>query len=158
MKRHAYGKSSREKLKGVHPDLVKFAEMLLDMSGYDLGISEGVRTLERQQELYAQGRTKPGCIVTNVDGIKYKSNHQIQSDGYGHALDIFVYNENGRVDYRNTTMNYIGALGKMISFCYFNGNIQWGGDWTSPVDKPHWELILNNPKKPPLTKNKLSKI
>jgi glutamine phosphoribosylpyrophosphate amidotransferase len=39
-------------------------------------IIQTLRDSEYQSSLYAQGRTKPGNIVTNADGIKKKSNHQ----------------------------------------------------------------------------------
>ena len=53
-------------------------------------ISQGVRTAEYQNSLYQQGRTIPGKILTNADGYKIKSNHQVKSDGLGHAVDIAI--------------------------------------------------------------------
>lgn len=148
MLKYKFGKSSLKKLEGVHPKLVEFARILLACSDYDLGISEGVRTLETQKEYYAKGRTKPGNIITNVDGINKKSKHQIQTDGYSHAVDIFSYNENGKVDYSDKYMDYVGKIGKKISYMYFDGLIHWGGDFKSLTDKPHWEY---NPNNAPLT-------
>jgi hypothetical protein len=42
----------------------------------------------QQQALYAQGRYKPGKIVTNCDGLIKVSNHQPKDDGYGYAVDV----------------------------------------------------------------------
>ena len=55
--------------------------------GFPMRVTEGLRTIARQQTLYAQGRTSPGKIVTNCDGVSKKSRHQAASDGLGHAVD-----------------------------------------------------------------------
>lgn len=80
---------TRNNLKGVHENLVMVVSYALAISEVDFFVSEGVRSLERQKELYAQGRTKPGNKVTNCDGVKSKSNHQVKADGKGHAVDIY---------------------------------------------------------------------
>ena len=74
----------------VHTQLVNLITEAVKESPFDFRIAQGVRTAEYQNSLYQQGRTKPGKIVTNCDGIKNKSNHQAKADGYGHAIDIFV--------------------------------------------------------------------
>lgn len=74
----------------VHPDLlIKINKVLNAMAvlGFPMRICQGARTLAEQQGLYAFGRTKPGLIVTHADGVVSKSNHQIQADGFGHAVD-----------------------------------------------------------------------
>lgn len=80
---------SKNNLKGVHPNLIMLVSYALAISEVDFFVNEGLRSLQRQQELYAQGRTTKGSIVTNVDGIKKKSNHQAKSDGYGYAVDVY---------------------------------------------------------------------
>lgn len=52
--------------------------------GRPFTVSEVFRTVERQQALYAQGRTKPGPIVTERDGVKILSEHQLRT-----AADIY---------------------------------------------------------------------
>ena len=80
-----FSTKSRSRLRGVHPDLVRVLEAALDISAQDFSILEGVRTPKRQADLYAQGRTKPGKIVTWT----LKSNHFADpSDGYGRAVDF----------------------------------------------------------------------
>ena len=59
------GEVSKEKLKGVHPQLVKLMTEAVKESPYDFRIVQGVRTAEYQRSLYQQGRTKPGKVVTN---------------------------------------------------------------------------------------------
>lgn len=77
-------------LENLHPDVLeKIHRVLAAMAalGFPMRICQAVRTLAEQQALYAQGRTAPGKIVTHADGIISKSNHQVQSDGKGHAVD-----------------------------------------------------------------------
>lgn len=134
-----FGQRSLDSLKGVHPLLCEVMHEAIKNSPYDFTITEGVRTVQRQQELYAQGRTKPGAIVTNVDGVKVKSNHQPKADGYGYAVDIYPY-LNGKVDVNALTeLKAIGAhickVAKTMGI-----NVEWGGNWKF-VDVPHFQLV-----------------
>ena len=63
-----FSKRSQEKLNTCHPDLIKIANKAIELSRIDFGISEGERTLEKQKQLYDQGKSK-------VDGIKIKGKH-----------------------------------------------------------------------------------
>lgn len=80
-----------------HPRLQLLAGQLVDecnKQGLKIKIGETLRTVAEQDDLYAQGRTKPGNIVTNAPGSSYSSYHQ-----WGTAFDIFrndgtgAYNE-----------------------------------------------------------------
>ena len=141
-------KTSKEKLKGVHPQLVKLMTEAVKESPYDFSITQGLRTAAYQNSLYQQGRTTPGKIVTNCDGFKNKSNHQAKADGYGHAIDIFICGvvENGQ--YRKFTTqegydnkkilavsNHIKEIAQKLGIA-----IKWGGDWSKFKDFPHFEI------------------
>lgn len=133
---YVLGTRSKNNLKGVHPDLVKVVERAITLTTQDFTVIEGVRTTQRQQELYAQGRTKPGSKVTNADGVKNKSNHQAKADGYGHAVDIVPY----PVDW-NTTSKFRAIADAMKQAAKDLGvKLEWGGDWTSFKDLPHFEV------------------
>lgn len=115
----------------LHPELQqKISELqsLCEKSGLKIGIGECLRTIAEQDALYAQGRTRPGAIVTNARGSTYSSQHQ-----WGIAVDFYrndgvgAYNETGNFFVR------VGSLAKSIG-------LGWGGDWKSPVDKPHLYL------------------
>lgn len=134
-----FSKRSLNNLEGVHPDLVRVMHASIKTTPVDFTITEGVRATKRQQELYAQGRTKPGSIVTNVDGIKKKSNHQVKSDGYGHAVDLYPH-INGSVQINNVPALKIIAAHIKKTATGLGIPIQWGGDWTSIKDYPHFEL------------------
>ena len=146
-KTYSFSQTSMDKMKKVHPKLVEVMKEAIENSPFDFRITDGARTTEEQFALYQKGRTLPGPKVTNCDGKKFKSNHQIKSDGFGHAVDIFPCGviENGV--YRKFTSeegydekklkliaNHILAVAKSK-----NINIEWGGNWKMK-DTPHFEL------------------
>ena len=94
--------------------------------GIYLIITEGFRTVEHQDSLYAQGRTKKGKIVTNAKGKDYQSQHQ-----WGVAFDIAI-NDN-KLLYDTATIKKVAKVGKKLG-------LAWGGDWVRPVDMPHFYL------------------
>lgn len=138
------GKRSVDNLKGVHPDMVKLMTAAIKKTPVDFTITEGLRTVQRQQELYRIGRR--GIVgehtVTQKDGVKSKSNHQAKSDGYGHAVDLYPY-YNGSVQVQDKGVPaaqkkiaaHIKSVAKELGI-----KIVWGGDWKTPYDPPHFEL------------------
>ena len=146
-KTYSFSQTSLDKMEKVHPKLVEVMKEAIENSPFDFRITDGARTTEEQFALYQKGRTLPGPKVTNCDGKKFKSNHQIKSDGFGHAVDIFPCGviENGV--YRKFTSeegydekklkliaNHILAVAKSK-----NINVEWGGNWKMK-DTPHFEL------------------
>jgi peptidoglycan L-alanyl-D-glutamate endopeptidase CwlK len=100
----------------------------------DFAVVQGVRTKEQQAELYAQGRTKPGQIVTWT----MESNHLLQEDDTGHAIDI-VPVINGKMDW-DTLENFTFLAALMFRAAMEERvQISWGGFWKTP-DRPHFEL------------------
>ncbi len=124
------------KLLGLHPVLQdKVTRILGCMSGLEhpMVVTDGLRTLEQQQALYAIGRTAPGRIVTFCDGVRRKSNHQAQDDGYGHAADL-AFLVDGKPNWDGVRpWAFYGQVAKLLG-------LKWGGDFTSLVDRPHVEL------------------
>nr|DAP54415.1 MAG TPA: L alanyl D glutamate peptidase endolysin [Caudoviricetes sp.] len=49
------GKTSQQRLVGVHPNLVKVVQRAIELSQMDFAVNEGLRTLERQRRLVASG-------------------------------------------------------------------------------------------------------
>lgn len=136
-----YSKRSLDNLAGVHPDLVRVMMEAIKDSPVDYTITEGVRSNIRQAQLYTQGRTKPGKIVTNVNGVRVKSKHQKKADGYGHAVDLYPY-VNGRVDVNDlASLKLIAVHIKAVAKC-LGVKLTWGGDGRSPYDPPHYQIEI----------------
>lgn len=126
-------------INALHPVLIKKVYELIELAeknGITIGISECVRTVAEQDALYAQGRTTAGNKVTNCKGSTYSSMHQ-----WGVAFDFYLKEDvdgDGQVSddaFNNSTKLFekVGALGQSIG-------LEWGGSWTSIVDRPHFQL------------------
>jgi len=127
----------RQKLAGVHPALIAALEKVfaaLAALGYTLTVTDGLRTTEQQQALYAKGRTAPGPIVTNADGVLHRSNHQAHADGFGHAADCAFRLPDGTVSW-DARLPW-----KAYGACAAALGVHWGGDWQALHDLPHLEL------------------
>ena len=114
----------------LHPELQHKIEQLKHIcaeKGLELGIGECLRTVEEQDSLYAQGRSKPGPIVTYAPGSSYSSQHQ-----WGIAVDFFK-NVPGQAFSDINFFKKVAAYAKQLG-------LAWGGDWISPVDMPHLYL------------------
>lgn len=115
----------------LHPQLQqKIAELkkLCEKNRLKIGVGECLRTVAEQDAFYSQGRTKPGKIVTNARGSTYSSQHQ-----WGIAFDFYRNDGTGLYNEAGNFFAKVGALAKSIG-------LGWGGDWKSPVDKPHLYL------------------
>ena len=134
------GAQSRARLRGVHPDLIKVVELAITLSRVDFMVLEGVRTKARQLELYAQGRTKPGPVVTWTK----TSNHFVKADGHGLAVDLCPY----PVDWDDLTKFDAIAAAMFEAAKRLGIAIRWGADWDrdgkprerGETDSPHFEL------------------
>lgn len=95
------------------------------LSGIKIKVISGLRTYAEQDALYAQGRTNPGRIVTNVKGGY--SNHN-----FGIAFDVGVFEGNQYLD-ESPKYKAVGVLGMDLG-------LEWGGNWKTIVDQPHFQL------------------
>lgn len=114
-----------------HPRLQTLANTLIsecEKQGLKIKIGETLRTVAEQDALYAQGRTAPGNIVTNAPGSSYSSYHQ-----WGTAFDFFRNDGKGAYYDSDGFFTKVGNIGVSIG-------LEWGGNWKSPVDKPHFQL------------------
>ena len=115
----------------LHPKLQKKLSELENAckkAGLKIQITECVRTVAEQDALYAQGRTKPGVKVTNAPGYSYSSHHM-----WGTAFDFCRADGKGAYYDKDGFFTKVGKIGKSLG-------LEWGGDWKSPVDKPHFQL------------------
>ncbi len=118
---------SLAKLKGVHPDLVRVIKKAAEITKVEFAVIEGLRTLERQKQLVAAGASKT-----------LKSRHLT-----GHAADV-VPLVDGRIRWDWPLYHKLAPFIKAAARAE-NVPIEWGGDWKSFPDGPHWQL----PKKKP---------
>lgn len=113
---------SEDRLKGVHPDLIKVVRRALELSAVDFAVLEGVRTTVRQAEL-----VKAGASQT------MKSRHLT-----GHAVDLGAI-VGGQVRWDWALYDKLAAAMKGAAK-ELGIPLTWGGDWTSLKDGPHFEL------------------
>lgn len=124
----------------MHPDLVRVVERAIELTAQDFFVIEGVRSPQRQKELWEQGRVKPGPVVTWT----LHSRHFAGPDGYGRAVDIAPY----PLDWDNP--GKFDAIAKAM-LAAANGvgvQVRWGANWdgdgypreAGEHDSPHWEL------------------
>ncbi|WP_245711967.1 M15 family metallopeptidase [Hymenobacter psychrophilus] len=95
-------------------------------------ITECYRSAERQNELYRQGRSMPGPIVTYKRGGE--SNHNLGPPTP--ALDVAFQLADGSVSWSALLLSKFARLMK-----YADARVVWGGDWPSFRDRPHFELL-----------------
>ncbi len=93
-------------------------------------ITEAYRSFERSDALYAQGRTKPGQIVTNAKGGDSMHNYSL-------AID-FVNLINGDMAWK------VDANWMKVVAAFKKHGFTWGGDFRSIKDYPHFEKTNGN--------------
>ena len=116
------GARSLARLEGVHPDLVRVVKKAAAMSDLDFTVLEGLRTLDRQKQLFAQKATKT-----------MNSRHLT-----GHAVDLAPM-LGGKVSWDWPLYHRLAKIVKAAAAAE-NVPITWGGDWRTFKDGPHWEL------------------
>ena len=116
------GARSLGRLEGVHPDLVRIVKTTASISDLDFTVLEGLRTVERQKELVKQGASKT-----------MKSRHLT-----GHAVDLAPM-INGKISWDWPLYNRLAKIVKAAA-AVEKLPLQWGGDWRTFKDGPHWEL------------------
>jgi peptidoglycan L-alanyl-D-glutamate endopeptidase CwlK len=122
--------ASRRRLEKVHPALATRIEALLEtlkQHGLQVEVVQGLRTFAEQDALFAQGRTRPGPVVTRARGGQ--SNHN-----YGLAVDLVPFT-NGQPNW-NAPLGVWTTIGSEAEKL----GLEWGGDWRKFVDKPHVQL------------------
>jgi len=118
----ALSRRSRDRLIGVHPDLVRVVEGAIAVTTVDFMVLEGLRTKERQEELVKAGAS----LTTN-------SRHLT-----GHAVDLgAVVGGHLRWDW---PLYHQIAKAMKDSAADLEVPLEWGGDWRKLKDGPHFQL------------------
>lgn len=126
------GKASKTRLIGIDPRWLEIINLALTITLIDFGIPNdgGLRSLERQQAMYADINIK-----TNCDGYINRSKHQ---DGL--ALDFYAYVD-GKASWKIEYLAHIAAA-LLQAASILGYPVRWGGFFKPDGwDKPHLELI-----------------
>lgn len=115
----------------LQPELRLAVEQLLERARAQLRhpvvLVQGMRTMDEQAALYAQGRTAPGRVVTNARPGDSPHN-------FGAAVDVAFLDEAGHTSWDlRFPWDPLGALGEALG-------LVWGGRWVVPRDLDHFEL------------------
>ena len=111
-----------QRLKGVHPDLVAVVNRAAELCEVEFTIAEGVRLLSRQKYLFSIGKSKT-----------MNSRHLT-----GHAVDLIPINDGKMLEDWPSYHKIEDAMKTAAQ--ELETPIEWGGDWKSFVDGPHWQL------------------
>ena len=114
------GTRSMQSLSGVHPDLVAVVKRAIEITGVDFTVIEGIRSINRQRELYKAGKS-----------TTMNSRHIT-----GHAVDMVPY----PVDWNDLERFETMAKAMKLAAEELDIPIVWGGDWKSFYDAPHFQL------------------
>jgi len=117
-----YSQRSLNNLRGIHPDLRCVIDQALQDSPLDFVVIEGLRTVDRQKQLVAQGasRTMNSRHIT------------------GHAVDLMPIGPSGPA-FDWPLYDQLGPAVKLAAD-KLGVALDWGGDWKSFRDGPHFEL------------------
>lgn len=116
------GAHSELLLRGVHPDLVKVIRRAIQITKIDFKVLEGVRSVARQRELVKKGASQT-----------MKSRHI-----HGYAVDIAPFVA-GQVRWDWPLYYELAATVKQAAKDV-GVSVEWGGDWKTFKDGPHWQL------------------
>ena len=119
---YSLGAKSWRNLAGVHEDLVKVVERAIELSTVDFTVLEGLRSFTRQQRLFDAGASKT-----------LKSRHLS-----GHAVDLGAWVDN-QVAWDWPLYEQI-AKAMFAAAVELNVPIEWGGNWSTFKDGPHFQL------------------
>lgn len=110
------------RLEGVHPRLQAVVRLAIQITPVDFAVLEGVRTIERQRELFHAGASKT-----------MRSRHLT-----GHAVDLGAIVD-GQVRWDWPLYHKIADAVKQAA-SELGVPIEWGGDWETFKDGPHFQL------------------
>ncbi|MEP6920605.1 MAG: M15 family metallopeptidase [bacterium] len=122
--------ASQNRLTRIHPELANRVTIVIEAlakQGHIIEVVQGTRTFAEQDALFAQGRARPGQIVTRAKGGQ--SNHN-----YGLAVDLCPF-VNGKAIWNAPPLVWF-AIGKEAA----KRGLEWGGDWKKFLDKPHVQI------------------
>ena len=122
-------------LLGVHPDMIRLMNRAREIAPFKFIIVDGLRAIEEQREYVRIGASKT-----------MNSRHLPGRDGLSHAVDILPYVDVDRDGKVESVEMYAWPLYYDLAAAVKQAakdvgvSVEWGGDWTSFKDGPHWQL------------------
>ena len=132
-----FSQRSRDRLRGVHPDLIQVMGLAITRSPLDLTILEGPRSVETQEKNVASGASQ------TMNSKHLLTHHQCYNDHSGElmlcrAVDVAPYVD-GAVSWAWPHYDVISPVIKQAA-SDLGIAVTWGGDWSTFRDGPHWQL------------------
>lgn len=121
--RFRFSDRSLKNLEGIDPKLRECVLIAIEFSEIDFSVVEGLRTMERQKQLFEAGAS-----------WTMKSYHLI-----GRAVDLYPYRK-GKTDHSDEAYKLL-ARAMFRASQEIGVNVEWGGFWVDHEDKPHWQLV-----------------
>lgn len=130
---------SHARLQDVNPRLARAIGQMAEMLGQEqilFRVTQGLRPWSVQDALFAQGRTKPGGIVTQAPGGHSWHN-------FGLAVDLVIMDDNSRVDWNaeHPAWKRMIQVGEMLGLLS-------GSTFRTFPDNPHFQLTGKYPISP----------
>ena len=116
---YTLGNRSLQNLSGVHPDLVAVVKRAIEITEQDFSVIEGIRNINRQRELVKAGKS-----------TTMNSRHLT-----GHAVDIAPWPISWDWEYFYPIADAMKQAAEELEV-----DLEWGGDWKSFPDGPHYQL------------------
>jgi len=110
---------SKQRLSGVHPDLVDVVKRAIEITEQDFSVTEGIRHIERQRQLVSTGKS-----------TTLNSRHLT-----GHAVDLVPYPVSWDWEHFYPIADAMKQAAEELDV-----DLEWGGDWKSFPDGPHFQL------------------
>lgn len=123
-----YSPNDLKKLAQLHPDLRKVFMEVARISTMPFVLGEAGRSVAQQKKNIAAGVS-----------WSMNSRHIIAPDGLVYALDVMPSGPNGKASY-SWPLYY--PFAKIVKQAAANVKVpvEWGGDWKTNKDGPHWQL------------------
>lgn len=108
-------------------------ESAMAAKGVTVEVISGLRSWAAQAALYAQGRTKPGRIVT-------KARPGSSWHNYGLAIDLGLFKNGVYLDEKKPAEadKLYAEIGKLAAA----HGIEWAGNWKSFTESPHFQVTF----------------
>jgi peptidoglycan L-alanyl-D-glutamate endopeptidase CwlK len=113
------GTRSRQRLSGVHPDLVAVVKRAIQITEQDFAVLEGIRNINRQRDLFKAGKS-----------TTMNSRHLT-----GHAVDLAPWPISWEWEGFYPIADAMKQAAEELDI-----DLEWGGDWKSFPDGPHFQL------------------